>query len=225
MGRLFSNSCLALSGSGEEDSWYGGDHGNHPGNPGEMDIINEVEDPCLHAMVEDIIDRDVVFTIEETMDSIFNNNDEINLTFIDYDFNDTTTMASASPLYIEGTPGEWESFRFRVNLDKERLPNASREYIGSTIMHEVLHAYYSYKFNGEYTGLDHETMAVHYIDWFMEGLSSMFPTLTEDERFALAWGGLEETDSFDQLTGPQKDKVNLHNGKHSKGESGNTCLL
>lgn len=82
-----------------------------------------------------------------------------------------------------------------IQLNGNILPNSSREYIAATIMHEALHAYMASSNHGE-NSLDHEDMAINYVTKMAASLRTMYPTLSESDARALAYGGLEGTATF-----------------------------
>jgi hypothetical protein len=59
--------------------------GNEMGGGGndQSDITNSVKDSCLKSMVQSSIDSDIKFNIKQSLNSIFNNNDDINLRYYD----------------------------------------------------------------------------------------------------------------------------------------------
>jgi hypothetical protein len=80
-----------------------------------------------------------------------------------------------------------------IALNGNVLPNASQQYIFATLLHEGLHAYMDSQ------GFDinqHEQMATTYINTMASILMSVYPSMSRDDAYGLAWGGLEKTSAF-----------------------------
>lgn len=109
-----------------------------------------------------------------------------------------------------------------IRLNLKVLQGSSREFIASTIMHEIVHGYLDI-INKTYTeGLDHNIMATDYVNSFQSALQSMYGT-DASEANALGWGGLHNTDKWSQmLSGNVENTNNILNinQEHMKGSAG-----
>ena len=96
-------------------------------------------------------------------------------------------------------------------------------------MHEVLHAYMTFtgKLN-DFVGTQHTQMSNNYIYSMQHDLQTMFPSLSNDDAQALAWGGLSETQAWKDLVTnnpTQANNILLINQqfKNATGTKGNRC--
>ncbi|POY35117.1 hypothetical protein C3K47_17100 [Solitalea longa] len=87
---------------------------------------------------------------------------------------------------------------YMIELNGNVLPNASKEMIATTIIHEALHAYMDYSGINNYFN-DHDSMGAAYVDEMANALKELFPTLSYSDATALAWGGLHESMAWSQL--------------------------
>jgi hypothetical protein len=167
-----------------------------------VDIINNVNDPCLKAMVAEAINNGIEFNVKQSLNSIFSNNDDIN---IYYDDKILASNIDGNATIRVDNRGSNNSrlFIIDVSLNISTLPSATKEYVTATILHESLHAYFSY--SGMV--LQHETMATQYLNWFQSSLISIFPNLTASQARNLGWGGLQETQAYNKLSQLHKDDI------------------
>ncbi|WP_316805422.1 hypothetical protein [Pedobacter nototheniae] len=192
------------------------------------DIKNKVNDPCLKAMVQKELDRGINFSAEETLNSIFGENSDINLDFGDKIYANTGTDGGALITKAVRNPnGSVAKMDITITLNSGILPNASQEYITATILHESLHAYFDYKNGvGDENG-QHIIMASQpYISKFSAAMQKIYPNMSGEDALALAWGGLEGTPDYDtyKLAEPYKvGQMYLANSEYRDGSKGSKC--
>lgn len=114
-----------------------------------------------------------------------------------------------------------------ITLSNTNLQNASQEYIISTIMHEILHAYFAIATwdptKEDRNGRDHRKMANDYVCILADALTEMFPDMDYNEATALSWGGLELTDVYQALPLADRNKFESINNYYKMGISGTKC--
>ncbi|TKC03308.1 hypothetical protein [Pedobacter cryotolerans] len=106
----------------------------------------------------------------------------------------------------------------------QNLPNvSSKEYILSTIYHEILHAYLEATYPKNSTGMfliphdEHQDMAEKYIILMTGALKLNYPNLSDPEAWGLAWGGLQDTPFYNddtKITDDQREEIVEINRKH-----------
>jgi len=152
-------------------------------------IIDSVKNPCLKAMVDSIMSKNIKGKIDSMIQGVFGGASTLNLTFTDQ-----------KPMLISTDDGEDIPFydanhnllADSIHLNAAILATSSKEFIAATIMHEALHAYLDSK--GIAIGdMQHNTMATNYLTTMAHDLKSMFPGMTDQVAYSLAWGGLEGT--------------------------------
>ncbi|PSL46327.1 hypothetical protein CLV51_103305 [Chitinophaga niastensis] len=114
----------------------------------------------------------------------------------------------------------------RTVLNTNQLKNASQEFITATLMHETLHAYMlghpPDPTVADKNGRDHNQMVKDYINIIADALSEIFPNLLWEDALALAWGGLDETDTYINMAKADKDKIESINIFYKSGVNGTT---
>ena len=96
------------------------------------EIIDSVKNDCIKAQVS--LSQNAKTTIRNMLNDEFGAN---NFNDRDIVFYDITTL----PDTISGTTHGNSAYFFIINLNENTLPQRSKEYILSTIYHEILHAY------------------------------------------------------------------------------------
>lgn len=185
---------------------------------GNYDIHNDIDDPCLRRVTEAVISGDIQYDIQQSLRSIFGTTDKVNLYYRDVSDLPSNVAGEAS-YQTKDIPNE---VNIKIVLNQNTLPDASQEYIVSTIVHESLHAYFRYK-NTD-AELDHENMASNYISWFMEIMSRTFPNIPQSDNYALAWGGLGETAAWDRKSPTERNAIADTDNSYRQREKGtNPC--
>lgn len=176
------------------------------------EIKDSVQNPCLKAQLN--LALNAKSTIREMLNNTFGGT--VQFEDLDLIFRDPTNLAAN----IDGTMQRLSGIEFEIKLNQNRLPNASKEYIVSTIYHEILHAYLESKLtrgsNGLYIITDqHQDMATQYVTLMSGALKIAFPNLSNNEAWALSWGGLESTPFYTtKLTDAQRTAIQNLNNRH-----------
>lgn len=179
------------------------------------EVLDSVQNPCIKAQLN--LARTAKTTILTMLNSTFGGTvqfEDLSLTF-----KDVTTL----PDSISGDAGRASatSIYFDIRLNKNKLPDYSKEYILSTIYHEILHAYLYSKLtkgpDGKYNiSTQHEDMANDYLILMTGALKIAFPNISDQEAWALSWGGLEGTNLYDKkLSQAQKNLISDINRRHT----------
>jgi hypothetical protein len=112
-----------------------------------------------------------------------------------------------------------------IKLNECAINNASQEYVAATLFHELLHAFFTTQ--GKMSELQqHESMATAYVDALKSTLLDYFPSLSNNEALALAWGGLEGTTAWQNKVQGNPALVNTYktlSDNHRWGNSGTNC--
>ncbi|MCZ4245539.1 hypothetical protein [Pedobacter punctiformis] len=195
---------------------------------GRGDIVNKIKDPCLKAMVQALLDKGIEFTAEQTLNSIFGDNSSINLSFDQATYtSDLTDGSTTPPIVTFKNDGSINTFNITIKLNEKTLPNASTEFIASTIIHETLHAYFSYRDKVFDPDRQHDEMATEqYIAWFQAAIKKMYSQMDNTDALALAWGGLEGTPAYDTYKTNDPYSVGqlwLTNSEYADGTKGIKC--
>jgi len=181
------------------------------GGTSAKEIKDSVQNPCIKAQLS------ISLTVKTTILNMLNNTFGGTVTFEDLSltFKDVTTL----PNNIDGTEKRLSGIEFEINLNKNILPNASNEYTLATIYHEMLHAFLSSKLtrgtDGQFQNLtQHTQMANEYVTLISGALHIAYPNISNQEAWALSWGGLQETPFYISLTQAQKDTIVEINSRH-----------
>lgn len=178
------------------DDYPPGDEGmDPPGSPCVItqDIRNNVTDSCVHQTVDKILDSKGINGLQKALYNLFSSSTTLNL-------NITESYSMPGSIYGQAYPPNVVNGITNINLmlNAQRMPGTSKENAAAVIIHEVLHAYMAA--NGLTTALQHETMAVSYINQVSGLLQTLYPGLSEFDATALSWGGLQGTGSWDILS-------------------------
>jgi hypothetical protein len=204
-------------GGGDIDNGGGGDNVDNS-NP---DVKSEVEDPCMKAVLDKIINGND----SNVFSKILNGptfNDNAGLVFTQY------SDYSPTGINEDGSARPVNQFLQIISLNFAALDNASNEYVAATIYHEIIHASLTLQ------GIDdqHNVMANEWLDDMSNQMQADFPNLTKQDADALAWGGLHETNAWkamvkqdpeitNSIINLNKNHKNLDNS--SNGNYGTSC--
>jgi len=165
------------------------EEGSPPFSEEYYSITNNVKNPCLKDMVDEVINKDIVFKANETLKSIFGANEKINIIF-----DESTDLekgvngnAQASKIFKD-SEGNLVSMDVNVKLNLETLPSSSQEYIAMVVVHESVHAYLNYK-GFSYNTNQHDMMLKDYVGVIANYLVNNFNTPVQDAH-SVAFGGL-----------------------------------
>lgn len=180
----------------------GGGNGNQDE---EENIENKIENPCLKNMVDKIIKKDIEFTIEETLLSIFGENNDFNITYNESKTLKEDNHGRAMPSNFKiNNQGQYTAMDINIELNVNTLPNSSQEFITTVIVHESIHAYLNYK-GFVYVTNQHDIMLTNYISLMANYLINKFEIPTKD-AYALSMGGLQNSIN-DQILQNLKNKL------------------
>ncbi|WP_293741736.1 hypothetical protein [uncultured Pedobacter sp.] len=172
---------------------YDSDCGCIGGNTGITECPKEIKDsinnPCIKEQLS--LAQSAKTTIRNMLNDEFGT---ANFNDRDIVFYDITTLADT----VAGTTHGNSAYSFIINLNENTLPQRSKEYILSTIYHEILHAYMDTQIGKDASGNylisnQHQTMADRYVFLMTGALKIAFPNLSDRDAWALSWGGLEDT--------------------------------
>ncbi len=193
-------------------------------DPNAIDITNNLSNQCMRDMVNAIIAKGLKTELNKLIQGIFGGSAQPLL-----DFEDSSILQEGLPDTVAGkTNGLWHDqahggglISAKVYLNVKILPNASKEYIAATIIHELLHAYIDH--NGIPTN-SHEEMATKYFSLMTKSLQNLF-TLSDDEAKALTWGGLEKTLGYttNVISNNLKPTYNSFNSEYKNKTKGTGC--
>jgi hypothetical protein len=214
--------CGNGGGSGPGGNGSGGGSGGGPGSnptpstPSSRRITNNVNNQCVSAGVD--MARNANTKIKNMLNLTFGGSE-----YTDHDINfyDVTTLPSTT----DGATTPRNQYTFDINLNANTLPQRSKEYILSTVYHEVLHAYLFSKYPKDGSGRlimpdQHETMANNYVSLMTDALKLAYPNISNQEAWALSWGGLQETPFYtSKLSSEERSEIESINNKHRKSAS------
>jgi hypothetical protein len=179
-------------------------------------IINNVSNPCIRQQVDNAIAESVANEISTLVRNIYNINEIINL-----EFNQANYLDPEVDAITDGYRTSSGSLFIDITFNENILPTASKEYIMTTIYHELLHAVLFY--NGIPTGQQHEPMANQYISALTASLIEHFPNLNMNDAIRLSWGGLQGTAAWNNLSSSQQAAILVTNQAHRNGQRGTRC--
>lgn len=178
------------------------------------------EKPCIKNAAQNAVSADFANEITNLINEIFQEKEDYRLEIESYDLGDNSldgfhTFSTASSNNSYGT--------FSVVINSI-LENSSKEYITATIFHEFLHAYLGYLNLGNFLSesQEHEEMAVEYIGVLSKILVERYGVRKTD-AMALAWGGLQGTQSYSKKSSTEKNDIGLINQAYKNGQKGTKC--
>jgi len=200
---------------------------NNNGTATPDDLLIDLHNLCLiNAMkyVNDAQCKSVFRQILERWDAF----EQYDVTIHESTTLDDATMGETKVTF-KGTEQQGVYSKIDIKLNVNKLPGAYYEYVTTTIMHEIIHAYL-----GEFKGVqfinnsiiknDHNTFTDYdLIGWMKDGMLQIFPYMTDREAWALCWGGLEGTNAYQSLSPADKQYINDVNYQHLHGQKGISC--
>jgi hypothetical protein len=188
-----------------------------PANMVPLDTANKVTNPCITAALALALGKDVKSKIKGLMTNTFLANSTVNLTFYSLPVPATSPNGAADAYSRKAGNDPLEQL---IVFNDTKLKNKSQEFKVATVYHEVLHAYLSILFTKDTNGIlvipnQHENMIYNYLTMMATDLRSVFPTMTESDANALAWGGLEGTSRYSLISETQRQAIGDVNTKYS----------
>jgi len=184
-----------------------------------------VKNPCIKSALDAALGAGVGSKVKDLMAGTFMANNEINLDFSAFPFNPNGPNAYSDAYTIPSNGAQ--SYSQQIAFNTSLLPLKSKEYIVSTIYHEVLHAYlgnlFTYDTNGNYIiPSQHEQIVYNYLNMLSSDLKAIFPNLSETDARALSWGGLQRTSKWAMLTQTQRTEIEAIQTQYSTKTSTNS---
>ncbi|TDS11751.1 hypothetical protein [Sphingobacterium paludis] len=187
----------------------------------------------MKSMVDDLIQKDISFAANKSLQSIFGIDGSYDLVF-----DQSTTLSNSTHGTAATTGGYWDNDQIvdltvEIKLNLNTLAGSSREYIALVIIDEATHAFlYSQGFVKNSTIFHHEHMWVNYTDLISDYLTTNYNTPAAD-AYAMATEGLRETFGSRLCEGiyqavtnrkndPSKDRAELA-AKYRKGNKVTSC--
>ena len=187
------------------------------GGGNNSDVIDTISvnltNPCFINIVNNLISGGLETDINLFLRTF--NTPDYSLTFV----NNVTL-----PLNVDGNTDRPNSYTIEIALNQLALAHSSSEYISATVLHEILHAYLGVDL-GLYSRdeTQHNAMANGYINTMTNILKRLYPTLNEEDAWALAWGGLGLTDAWQNLlTAQQRATIIQTNTNHKNLNNANS---
>lgn len=160
-------------------------------------IVNDLKDECLRGLVFELVNSGLSNELTTAIIDVFGETDsDLNLIFEEDPF--------LGKLARTAYDSRYGSIQISIRINPNRVSSASKEYISSVVIHELVHAYlYANAFNFN-TLSQHQEMAENYINWMINALQEVFSSLTNREAASLAFRGLaafqnEQPDYFNEL--------------------------
>lgn len=186
----------------------GGGAGHNPPPPHGSIIRNQVQNPCLRRVVDQVIRTDA----DDIISKIISNLDEDVLMQISViDAPETTNFAAAETDLIN-VPNS-NIIMGTITLSTNVLSNSTKEYAVTVFTHEIVHSYLKYiGQNNKLKELEHQKMALQYISPMVNYLTRAFGLSSRDAT-ALSWIGVNDSMSY-----INSNDFNYSGGSMSKSE-------
>ena len=157
------------------------------------DITNNVTNPCLKAVVQNLKLANVAGELSKIISGLDKS------TLVKINVRDSINSRDGRPAnsfgfkYFSAT----NVFSATILLNRETLLENSMENVTSVIIHEFVHAYFNYinKVPRLEDEIEHEEMAQKYTKPMAEFLTNLFGISAKDAT-ALAWSGLQDAKSY-----------------------------
>ncbi|ATP56730.1 hypothetical protein CPT03_09710 [Pedobacter ginsengisoli] len=212
-------------GSASNGGGGGGGGGNYGGNT-PLEVVNKILNQCLKNAVD--LALNAKNTLRDMMNSLYGNTT----------FSDMKLVISEANTLANGDAGNAQFYpnisTDSITLNKTELLKRPKEYIVSTVYHEVIHSYMDIKNYKTSTGTyspptNHQEMVDGYLGILISALKSAFPNLSTHDAWALTWDGLKDTTMWnDFLTESERQDVDatlLKYHKDATNKLGTFCPL
>ncbi|QMV67129.1 hypothetical protein HS960_05425 [Sphingobacterium paramultivorum] len=178
-------------GPGDDSGGSGGNGGGGGNSGGSSALDNQVEDPCVSGVVDEVLASNISFKANETLQSIFGWNGHFNIKYMEGSNmpNGVDGSAQATRILYDND-GKITDMDITVLFNINNLSNASREYIALVVVHESIHAYLNYQ-GYAYSTNQHDVMLSQYLDVMALHLIDNYNTPLQD-AYSLAMAGLQE---------------------------------
>jgi SprT-like family len=118
-------------------------------------------------------------TVSKMLNKLFGSTDVINLDILEGNLSAGVDADTRNA----GSSGGFQ--RVEVTLNTSELQNASKEFIASTILHEIIHGVFLIKNKNPLID-DHNEMGSYYISIMADALREMYPAVSSDDATALS---------------------------------------
>ncbi len=220
----YGNSLMSYGGCGGGSGLGGG--GSKENNSSVKEIIDSLTNPCHKAVLQSLMANGLGNDVTDILKKTFGVSDAINVYFSD----DQHAKAS-DPSGKTEPHTSMDIININIWLNEQRLVNASKEYIGETIFHEIFHGYFDAKgtFQGELS--QHIEMAKSYLDKEIVALQEVFPNLSLHDAQSLVLGGYGDIQAnnpalFNQILSKYNLDLNdivSTNDLYREGRKGTKC--
>jgi len=192
-------------GSGNTGGPEGGGSGSG-GNNSNKEIIDSVKNPCVKNALALALSKDAVNDIKTLFYNTFGSDKNYNVVFTDGSLNSNLDAKTSTKPNDNGIMTS--TITFNTNVGGIR----SEQYVVATVYHEMIHAELRKLFPESPLGeilipSQHDYMAENYVNQITASLKSIFPNLSDDDAWALSWGGLKQTSFFDLLSDANKTLI------------------
>ncbi|KLT66452.1 hypothetical protein [Pedobacter sp. BMA] len=152
------------------------------------DITDKIKNKCLDSVwikVKDTLNNKIANILNNT----FNTSDKINFKIVDGNI-DGGYSAKTEVVTDKVNSDGIHIFDVKVTLNKNTLPSASQEFIATTMVHEIMHAYFdSQKTYYTQQFQQHRNMAENYIDDLKNAVQAIYSSLDDKAAYALILNG------------------------------------
>jgi uncharacterized membrane protein YgcG len=151
---------------------------------------DQVLNPCIKSMLNEIVYSSAIRgRVSMLIRNAFFGTDQPDISFSDPATISSGADADAIPT-VDYSVSPPKLLKVKIRFKASVYAATTKEYIAVTIMHEALHAYLDSR-GITLSDPSHITMATDYINMMADDLKDMFPTMSNDSAYALAWSGLE----------------------------------
>ncbi len=151
-------------------------------------ITDKIKDKCLDSVwvkINGNLDSKIANILKNT----FGTSDKINFKIVDGNI-DGGYSAKTEVVIDKVNSDGIHVFDVKVTLNKNTLPSASQEFIATTMVHEIMHAYFdSQKTYYTQQFQQHRNMAENYIDDLKNAVQSIYSSLDDKAAYALILNG------------------------------------
>ncbi len=159
------------------------------------DITNNVTNPCLKAVVQNLKLANMTGKIGQIITAL-DKNTKVQISVVDvpelYNNKGESVAAqfSSPPTLINGI------FSGTIKININTLLPTTKENTASAVIHEIVHAYFAYTGQAnKIEAIEHQKMATDYVQPMASFLSGLY-TMPIKDATALAWTGLYNANSY-----------------------------
>ena len=195
-------------------------------------ITDNLKNPCINGVLQSLLNKNLSNQITNILVNVFDQNDRVNLTFEENTSIPKNGPSQSYPTKNVTTSNGVRYFNEMIDLNPNVLSGASKEYIATIIVHEIIHAYLNE--NGTFYNnqlLQHETMAESFMDDLRIAVQQLFPSLSNEDAISMILGGFADISTLnatywnDLLTHYKTSNSTIATvtGLYKNGSLGTTC--